>query len=289
MSYNGPKERILTRIDNKNGFTKEGRPGFEESRNIFLQQTFEVTHVHDSAANPFILDTYWYEASETGDMQPKEGDELPISEPHIFDRFLLNRGISNCHFEPDQAYNTLQVYPGVQSRLAPLLCSKSSFNNVTREPKVDRTYFQRGGFDNTVHEEVFVQMGAYGRLWFGHTQVVAHANVPGHVGESPFEDRLVATHFVPTVKGVYPRDLPINQSLRMYGGHQLGEKGAGEMLWKYDAQRKIYYLSPFDIEIYLDSIYTHAAHGTANETKKHFRTPELSLRNFLAFKINISL
>ena len=127
---------------------------------------------------------YYYEEDEKEIVRPGVGDVLRFSQEHDLERHSLNKTFTNVIFKPDNAFNNLHIQNVIEARLAPFLTHDMIYKNVIAKPMIvpTTTSWQR--------DAIGVQMGAYGRFWFGWMHDVTHANVPGHVGLTALENGL---------------------------------------------------------------------------------------------------
>ena len=163
QTYNGPKNRRLTKFTGEYGFRKDGRVNYLENREIYMTQSFEVG---EKSTTNFRVPEYWYFPDEEAIVNPQIGDFIRTVEFPTFGRLCLNRTITNLRFKPDNSFNSLDIDMDCQLRLAPLLSDKTVFNNVTREP----TRIESAVEANSLWDSASVQMTAYNRLWFGFIQ-----------------------------------------------------------------------------------------------------------------------
>ena len=161
QTYDGPKNRHLTRYNGDYGFRKDGRVNYLENRQVYMTQTFDIEEIRTSNSK---VPDYWYFADEENIISPQEGDTLPLKEVPKLSRFCLNQTLTNLRFKPDNSFNSLEIDTQCQIRLAPLLSDKLLFDNVTREPTLaDTKQIDPAG-------SATVAMGSYGRFWFGFIQ-----------------------------------------------------------------------------------------------------------------------
>ena len=111
---------------------------------MYIKQVFEVFQDHDSSwgYGSRTIPNVYYEQDEEKYVNPQHGDPVGLSEQHTFDRFLLNKALRDVQFQPQNSYNAKRLYPDIQAQLAPLLCHKTMYDNVTREPKVDLEHYK---------------------------------------------------------------------------------------------------------------------------------------------------
>ena len=161
QSYDGPKNRKLTKFNGEYGFRKDGRVNYLENREIYMTQTFKI---EEKRLNDSKLPDAWFFNDDEHLMAPRAGDAMPLTELPPLGRLCLNRTLTDVRFKPDNSFNSLELDNECQIRLAPLLTDKLVFDNVTREPTFAE--HKKGPIPNVA----IVAMTAYNRLWFGFIQ-----------------------------------------------------------------------------------------------------------------------
>ena len=271
QQYLGPKRRLLSRYEGEYGFQKDGRVNFLEDRAIYVQQSFEVTQ-EQIARSPYAIADYWFEESEEKMIAPAHGDPTFFNLPHTFDRFSLQKTFENVTFRPNQSFNHLSIDHRAEMRMAPFLSGDTVFKNVTRSPAVE---LETTGFITTSAD---VQMGAYGRHYFGFTHTATVNPMIGHAGDAPFSNVLGnnagadSPHVSPTVFGVLPRDMP-PQELNPSGSVQLGDMGGGgRMYWALNDVTQKFELAPFKLLVPMNLV---TPVGAYTDQILEFQTPRL--------------
>ena len=257
QKYTGPKTRLLSRNTGETGFRKEGQVRYQEKRDIFIKQTFDVEQVHTSIEDDEKIPDEYFELSERDIVQPQAGSVGHFTETHDFSRLSLNKTCSDVQFKPDQAFNRIEILNQHEMQLSPYLCPNPVFENVTRKPDVTYTY-QGNTYDgvfypNQREQTVRVQTGAYNRFWFGFLNDVQNAVLAGHTGLGPIAN---AAPLQSTAFGLFPRDFHTGQTLRPHSFlDQVGHFGLGEVQWHYDAQKNLYYLPSISIHVPMEKMF----------------------------------
>jgi len=255
--YQGPSRRVLRRFQSDTNITIDGIVDHEEERGLFVKQSFELEQVLNPGGEEFNMGNMWYLAYED-DFNVQVGGRTPFAGEHtITDRLLLNKTFRNLTFSPEGCNNFLTVDSNSTTRLAPLLCADSTYTNVTRPPVITT--------NGAAHQaDVFVQMGAYNRFWFGAVDDMStHPQVTNRVGIAPYslgdyaadvsQAAGAGNHEVYTVFGFDPQDIPHTQPLRHHDDNiLLGQQGVagsttGLITWRYDTINDRYYTNPFQV------------------------------------------
>jgi len=258
--YQGPSRRVLRRFQSDSNITIDGIVDQEEERGLFVKQSFQLEQFRDPGGAEFNMGNMWFFDYEE-DFNVQAGGRSPFAGEHtITDRLLLNKTFRNLTFSPEGCNNFLTVDSNATTRLAPLLCADSTFNNVTRPPVITT--------DGADHQpNVHVQMGAYNRFWFGAVDdMTDYPGVINRTGLAPYllEDYTGPVgqgagagpnHEIYSVFGFDPSKIPHTQPLRHHDDNiLLGQQGAagsttGLITWKYDTINDNYYTDPFQVTI----------------------------------------
>ena len=194
-----------------------------------------------------------------------EGQVIPFQKDHdITDPFLLNKSFKNVTFKPNNCRNHLQINNQAQIRLAPLLCSTDSINNICQKPLV--TTDETGTLSSTV----VVQFSAYNRLWFGakkdYTGIGGVANRTGEatyelaVGAGGYNANVVqavgaGNHEIYTAFGYLPKDLPTQYIKQNSTTKYFGDNFSGKINFIFherissDVDDSYYKSEPFTVNI----------------------------------------
>jgi len=255
--YQGPSHRTLARHIGSAGFTVDGKVGHTEDRDVYVKQKFIISQtIRDVGVyNTRSLTPQWLHEEEKSTLAGVEGDQIPFSDDHsITDRLMVNRTFKNVTFEPDGCRNVLNVDSLSESRIAPLLCSHTSFDNVTKLPVLS-------GDASGIPTIAYVQMGAYDRLWFG--AVVDYSAAPlvtNVIGNGPYTltNQAAVAPNNPALflaYGFLPTGMGANQKLRVAAGNTVLGKfdingdAAGVVQWAYDKKNDLYYHDSFEVTI----------------------------------------
>ena len=188
--YNGPSRRVLRKIkeDTDSGFTIDGVRSQEEERAIYVRQSFTLKQYEDRAAVNALppIDAQWTYPEEKDEFSHHVGNDpanaklpTPFTSKHVLtDRLLLNKSFKDVYFQPDNAHNFLKVSNLEAAQMAPLLCSKKQFENVTIAPKVT------GLTPYEVQDTVLAPLNMYGKYWFGTLHDMA--GIANRTGEAPY-------------------------------------------------------------------------------------------------------
>ena len=231
QSYDGPKNRKLTKFNGEYGFRKDGRVNYLENREIYMTQTFDIEEVITTDS---VVPDYWFFKDEEDIVSPKEGAVLKIKEVHQLNRLCLNQTLTNLRFKPDNSFNSLEIDTECQIRLAPLLSDKTVFNNVTRIPE-ELIISERHREDS-----VSVLLHAYNRFWFGFIQ------------DNEAENRFSSTFGgYDAAAGAVSFDLSqasgfllrvMNQEQELLDGPVHWDHNSGNMWWDYDPILKRFHM-----------------------------------------------
>jgi len=258
--YQGPSRRVLRRFQSDSNITIDGIVDQEEERGLFVKQSFQLEQFRDPGGAEFNMGNMWFFDYEE-DFNVQAGGRSPFAGEHtITDRLLLNKTFRNLTFSPEGCNNFLTVDSNATTRLAPLLCADSTYNNVTRPPVITT--------DGADHQpNVYVQMGAYNRFWFGAVDNMSdHPAVANRTGHAPYtvanyaaplyEGIGLGNHAVYTAYGFEPSKMPAPQALRRHAENiMLGQQGVlngsttGLITWRYDKVNDNYYTLPFEVQI----------------------------------------
>ena len=123
ISYSGPKTRHVEKLTG-DGFTKEGRVGYLESRDVFVKQVFKVEQLRSGEDFNSHVPLTMVERSGELQVNPAIGASVHFSQPHVYDRLSLNTTMTSVRFKPDNAFNSVQTETDVETRLAPFLTAQ---------------------------------------------------------------------------------------------------------------------------------------------------------------------
>ena len=214
LNYVGPIRRVLKRFQSDTHLQVDGTLNHQEERPIYVRQKLRLRQSPENGLTQTLAE-HWHLDEERELYGASE--YVPFRKEHnITDPLIVNKSIQNLHFKPFNSQNSLLVNNEAEIQLAPLLCSKLSFDNVTQPPIV--SYNE----SNIRYPEIRVQLGAYGRFWFGKfTDLSSHDGVTNRQGKyAPY--RLEDTDNpvgpgnaeIPTVWGIPPREMTAPQVLK---------------------------------------------------------------------------
>ena len=269
--YNGASRRVLRKLKSgtNTGFRVDGHIGQEEERAIYVRQKFSLKQYESGAPDDVLLpmSLEWVFPEEKDDFNHHEGNDpanakrpTPFTGKHVLtDRLLLNKTFSDMSFKPYGAHNFLKVENVAQAQMAPLLCSKKQFENVTVAPIV------KGLSPYEVQDTVNVPLSMYGRYWFGslHNMPVDDGGlptVPNRIGFAPYfvEDEAAAVAPMddgvgnPEIYSAYgftPGQMEVGQELRPRGVQEVLEDHTGYISFEYDSTKDVYRSRPFEVTI----------------------------------------
>jgi hypothetical protein len=287
-SYKGPIRRKIKKYQGTNDFVVDGTVNHLESRNAFVKQTFILKQIHDGSNHYGHIAQEWVYAEEEKEFGFESGGLVPFTGIHnISDRFFLNKSIKNLSFQPYQSVNYLEIDNESKVRMLPLLCSDRTFRNVTRKPEISHVSLK-------IQPSVFVQMGAYGRFWFGGFDDLTNVGgVANRIGEAPYfvvNKAADATYdnVVPSVWGFLPQNLGAGQALRKsdkmrFLGQKEEDSFCGQIEFVYNAEKDIYESKEFEIHIpykLQEQCMFHSHTAADNHTEKlHITVPSMKTRN----------
>ena len=257
--YSGPSRRVLRRFSSDSNFSIDGIVDHEESREIYVKQSFTLQQKLLYRDDHYQIAPEWIFPYENEfNVEPR--GVVPFSKDHdITDRFLLNKSFKNISFRPEGCRNFLNIENQSQIRLAPLLCSELNYQNVTKPPVITTNN------KKDIPHEVGLQMATYNRVWFGAvTNMDAHVGVANRVGFAPYTvadltanvavAAGVGNHEIYTVYGFECHNIPSGQDLRLveamrrFGSHH-ERHTAGLIAWHYDSAKDRYYTNSFKVTI----------------------------------------
>ena len=253
-TYVGPIRRVLKRFVSNKHLQVDGTVHHQEERPIYVRQKLRLQQSPESGGSTEILAGHWHFEEEKELYAASK--YVPFQKEHyITDPLLLNKSIHNLHFKPFNSQNNIKVNNEAEIQLAPLLCSKLSFDNVTQPPIVSH---------NNLAErfpEILVQLGAYGRFWFGKFTDMYNKNVDNRDGRyAPYKLANYAIPVgagnleIPTVWGIPPRKMTAHQVLKQANqqidiGYYWANNTCGLITFYYDADKDCYTSKPFDATI----------------------------------------
>ena len=258
--YNGPSRRVLRKIkeDTDSGFTIDGVRSQEEERAIYVRQSFTLKQYEDRAAVNALppIDAQWTYPEEKDEFSHHVGNDpanaklpTPFTAKHVLtDRLLLNKSFKDVYFQPDNAHNFLKVSNLEAAQMAPLLCSKKQFENVTIAPKVT------GLTPYEVQDTVLAPLNMYGKYWFGTLHDMA--GVANRTGKAPYfmTDMAAAVGAGNLDKfsayGFAPKQMTIHQDVRpRTTTHEPLHDHSGYIEFAYDSSVDVYRSKPINVTI----------------------------------------
>ncbi len=118
--YQGPTRRVLRRYKGNSGFTIDGIVDQEETRGLYVKQSFKLEQFRDigSAAEGLDIADVW--VFEHENLVIPDGGRAPFTTDHVIeDRLLLNKSFKNVSFSPYNCKNFLSIDTKSQTQLAP--------------------------------------------------------------------------------------------------------------------------------------------------------------------------
>ena len=234
--YNGPSQRVLSRYSG-NDLVVDGRRNHLQERAIWVKQKFKLTQSKDAGVTQ--LNDYWV-FEEEKQLLEENPDQYKFSEVKtVDDRMLINKSITKSKLKIDGAHNFAVINTRVKQRLAPYLCSDLDYVNITRKPIVEMDSHEKPA------PYVEIQLGAYGRYWFGLLNTIdvgSVTNILETVHDSPFtlgdldSDIAGGNKRESTVLGFNVTDLVPGSKLRPhFRNHYIGQEGAGQITLTYNS------------------------------------------------------
>ena len=97
--YQGPTRRVLRRYKGNSGFTIDGIVDQEESRGLYVKQSFTLEQFRNSETADMALDITTTWVFEHDNLVIPDGGRYPFTKDHVIeDRLLLNKTFKNVIF-----------------------------------------------------------------------------------------------------------------------------------------------------------------------------------------------